>query len=245
MKILKRVLKLIVDILTLIVFLVLLFIIFNKVKSMASGKDYFEVFGYSVFNVATGSMEPAIKQNDVILVHSENEYSLGDVVTFKGEKAYITHRIVNITGSSIVTKGDANNAKDVAITKDDIIGKVIHTYSSLGIWQKVFTTPKTIIMIFITLILFDFAFSYKGIKNKQNVKLVNKLQDISLESANELYEEDKLTKKEIKELNKKTEDVKSGKEVVFDKKEKDFLNYTVRLDLNELQRQIDNKINGE
>ena len=37
--------------------------------------------------------------------------------------------------------------------------------------------------------------------------------------------------------------VKAGEEVKLDKKEKDFLNYTVRLDLNELQKRIDDKIN--
>jgi len=242
---LKKVLKVIIDILTTLVLLVLLIIIFARVKTMFSDKDYFEVFGYSVFSVATGSMEPVIKQNDVILVKSQSEYDVDDIVTFKSDNAYITHRIINKIGDSIVTKGDANNAKDVAITKNDIVGKVIHIYSNLGVWQKVFTTPKIIIMIFVTLILFDFAFSYKGIKNKQNIKMVEKIKDISLKQVNEVSEDQKLTDLEIVELCKKTDAVKNGEEVKFDKKEKEFLNYTIRLDLNELQKQIDSKMNGE
>ncbi len=245
MKGLKKVLKVIIDILTTLVLLVLLIIIFARVKTMFSDKDYFEVFGYSVFSVATGSMEPVIKQNDVILVKSQSEYDVEDIVTFKSDNAYITHRIINKIGDSIVTKGDANNAKDVAITKNDIVGKVIHIYSNLGVWQKVFTTPKIIIMIFVTLILFDFAFSYKGIKNKQNIKMVEKIKDISLKQVNEVSEDQKLTDLEIVELCKKTDAVKNGEEVKFDKKEKEFLNYTIRLDLNELQKQIDSKMNGE
>ena len=245
MKGFKKVLKLIVDILTLIVFLVLLAIIFVKVKTMLSDKDYFEVFGYSVFNVATGSMEPVIKQNDIIIVKTQDDYEIDDIVTFRSEGSYITHRIINKISNSIVTKGDANNAKDVAITKEDIVGKVIHIYSNLGVWQKVFTTPKIIIMIFMTLILFDFAFSYKGIKNKQNVKMVNKIKDISLKQVNEVAEDQKLSDLEIVELCKKTDAVKNGEEVKFDKKEKEFLNYTIRLDLSELQKQIDDKMNGE
>lgn len=245
MKGLKKVLKVIIDILTLFVFLILVVIIFARVKTMFSNKDYFEVFGYSVFSVATGSMEPVIKQNDVILVKSQSDYDVEDIVTFKSDNAYVTHRIINKIGDSIVTKGDANNAKDVAITKDDIVGKVIHIYSNLGVWQKVFTTPKIIIMIFITLMLFDFAFSYKGIKNKQNAKMVDKIKDISLKQVNEVAEEQKLSELEIVELCKKTDAVKNGEEVKFDKKEKEFLNYTIRLDLTELQKQIDNKMNGE
>ena len=118
-------------------------------------------------------------------------------------------------------------------------------FTSLGVWQKVFTTPKIIIMIFVTLILFDLAFSYKGIKNKQNVKMVDKIKDISLKQVNEVAEEQKLSDLEIVELCRKTDAVKKGEEVSFDKKEKEFLNYTIRLDLNELQKQIDDKMNED
>ncbi len=245
MKGLKKFLKVFVDILTTLVFLILLVIIFVRVKTLFSDEEYFEVFGYSIFSVATGSMEPVIKQNDVILVKKQDKYKTDDIITFKSDNAYVTHRIINIIGDSIVTKGDANNAKDVAITQNDIVGKVVKIYSNLGVWQKVFTTPKIIIMIFITLILFDFAFSYKGIRNKQNAKLVDKIEGVSLKQVNETAEEQKLTDLEIVELYKKTDAVKNGEEVKFDKKEKDFLNYTIRLDLSELQKQIDNKMNGE
>ena len=114
-----------VDVLTLAVFLVLILIIVAKVKMMFSGKDYFELFGYSVFTVATGSMEPAIKQNDVIIVKKENEYNVDDITTFISDNAFVTHRIISIKGHEIVTKGDANNAKDAIIKDTDIIGKVI------------------------------------------------------------------------------------------------------------------------
>ena len=210
MKGLKKFLKVFVDILTTLVFLILLVIIFVRVKTLFSDEEYFEVFGYSIFSVATGSMEPVIKQNDVILVKKQDKYKTDDIITFKSDNAYVTHRIINIIGDSIVTKGDANNAKDVAITQNDIVGKVVKIYSNLGVWQKVFTTPKIIIMIFITLILFDFAFSYKGIRNKQNAKLVDKIEGVSLKQVNETAEEQKLTDLEIVELYKKTDAVKNG-----------------------------------
>ena len=70
-----KILKLIVDILTAMVFVVLITIVLFKVKMMVSGKDYFEIFGYSFFTVATGSMEPAISQNDIILVKRSKEYN--------------------------------------------------------------------------------------------------------------------------------------------------------------------------
>ena len=244
-KVLRKILKTIVDVLTLLVFVVLILIILSKVKMMFSGKNYFDFFGYSVFSVATGSMEPTLKQNDVIIIKKSKSYAVDDIVTFKSDDSYITHRIISKRGHDIVTKGDANNTKDVGIKEEDIIGKVIKIYSNAGIWQKVFTTPQIIIMIFVTLILFDFAFSYKGFKQKQNVKIVDKIKDVKLEEVSKNEEAPKMSELEIVELYKKTDMVKNGEDVKFDKKEKEFLNYTVRLDLSELQKQIDNKMNGD
>ena len=53
-----------------------------------------------------------------------------------------------------------------------------------------------------------------------------------------------MTKKEIETLQKKTVMVQNGEDVKFDKKEKEFLNYTIRLDLDELQKEINDKMNG-
>lgn len=245
MSVVKKGLKLLVDILTFLVFLLLIVIIFAKLKMMISGNDYFELAGYSVFSVKTGSMAPSIKQNDVILVKSQDYYEVDDIVTYKEDKSYITHRIISVRGHDIITQGDANNAKDSSITDDMVIGKVVKIYSNLGVWQKVVTTPKIIIMIFVTLMLFDIAFSYKGIKRKQNVKMADRIKDIAFEKILNIDNAPKLTKKEIKVLKEKAERVKKGEDVNFDKKEKQFVNYTIRLDLGELKKEIDSNVNGD
>ena len=245
--VLKKIIKTIVDVLTISVFLVLVLIIVAKVKMMFSGKDYFELFGYSVFTVATGSMEPAISQNDVIIVKKEDEYEVNDITTFISEKAYVTHRIISIKGHEFVTKGDANNAKDAIIQDKDIIGKVVHIIRNGAVWQKVLTSPLTIAMIFATLILFDFAFSYKGNKKKAvlqttaqtQVPLENVLEN--KEVQNVVQEEPKV---ETKELVEKIEEVQEVQEV--QNSDPNFNpDYTVRLDLDELMKQIDNHLNGD
>jgi len=287
----KRVFGIIVDVLTFLVFLVLVLIIFSRVKMMVSGKEYFDVFGYSVFNVATGSMEPVISQNDIIVVKEQRDYELNDIVTFKSDNAYVTHRVISKSGNSYITKGDANNAKDVSIKKDDIIGKVVHVIRQGGVWQQIFTSPTIIIMIFITLMLFDFAFSYKGNKEvvkeeevkvvevkevedeeekvekkkkkKVNIKekldekikvvkakteeLKNKKEEKKKKVKEEKEskkekEEPKLSDKEIVELYKKTQEVK---EDIVENDDDDPFGYTVRLDLSELQKRINEKMNED
>jgi len=245
MSIAKKALKIFIDILTFLVFIILIIIIFAKMKMMFSGNSYFEVAGYSVFSVKTGSMAPTIKQNDVIIVKQQDYYDVDDIITYTDGKNFITHRIISVRGHDIITQGDANNAKDNSITDDAVIGRVVKVYSNMGIWQKVFTTPKIIVMVFVTLILFDIAFSYKGIVKKQNAKIVDRLRDVSFEKILSIDDAPKLTKKEIKALKEKTKKVQKGEDVKFDKKEKQFLNYTIRLDLGELKKEIDSNVNGE
>ena len=68
----KKIVKFFVDFLTFAVFYLLILIILARVKMMITGKDYFEVNGYSVFSVTTGSMAPTINHNDIILVKSKD-----------------------------------------------------------------------------------------------------------------------------------------------------------------------------
>ena len=78
-----------------------------------------------IYNVKTGSMEDKIHVGDYILIFRKKNYQVGDVVTFIRSEGFITHRIIKMEGNRVTTKGDANNAIDEDISKDNIIGKVI------------------------------------------------------------------------------------------------------------------------
>lgn len=246
----KGILKLIVNTLITIVFAVLILIIVAKVSMLVNEKQYFETFGYSFFNVATGSMEPAISQNDIIIVKKTDDYVVGDIVTFEKDGEYITHRIIDIANDIVTTKGDANNTNDVAISKEDIIGEVIHTFKSAGIWQKIFTTPQIIVAIFVTLVLFDFAFSYKG-KNKEEEVRIVQVAPVVLEEEPEDNKKKKNKKKRLVteefsdedtvKLYKKLERIKEEKKEASEPEE----DYTIRLDLTGMQKEIDEKLKKE
>lgn len=242
---LKKVLKLFVNFFTFVVFGILVIVICGKVSMLINKTDYFKLFGYSFFNVSTGSMEPYLKQNDIIVIKEGKEYKENDVVTYRMEDSYVTHRIISIDGDNIITKGDNNNTFDKVIDKSLIIGVLVKVLPGAGIWQKVFTTPSIIVTIFITLILFDFAFSYKGIKKKSLKKKVSKVDNVSLEQVNKSNDEIKLNDNEIKVLYDKIDKIKNDEDIKLDKKENDFLNYTIGLDLNEIRKRIDENINKE
>lgn len=214
----KKVIKFVINFFTVLIFLILLLTIYAKINMITSGKNYFELFGYSFFKVTTGSMDPTIKENDIIIVSTNDTYNVNDIITYRDDANFITHRIIRMDGNTLITKGDANNATDQEVNKSDVIGKVVKIFSGLGIWQSIFTTPKVIVALFVTLILFDFAFSYKGKENKN--------KKIEKEKNEELKNDDKNKKRE--EYNERIEE-----------------DYTIRLDLNAIRKKIDSNIENE
>ena len=67
----------------------------------------------------TGSMLPVLNENSNgirIKVESEDEISIGDIITFKAEEGLIVHRVIEIGEDSdgwfAITKGDNNNVTD-------------------------------------------------------------------------------------------------------------------------------------
>lgn len=213
MKLFKKIIKIVTNTILVLLFILLGLIVFAKAKMLINGNNYFELFGYSIFEVATGSMTPNINQNDIIITKKNSNYEINDVITFSSDNSYITHRIIGINNNEFITKGDANNTVDKPVNIDNVVGKVIKIYPNLGIWKEVLSNPKILVLILVTLILFDVAFSYDNKKVK--VKKLNK--------------EDKLDKEVQKEIKDN-----------IDSLEED---YTIRLDLGMIQKNINDKIN--
>lgn len=156
-KALEKILHVILNVIIVIVGFIVIMVAYNYIQLKVMNKDYTNLFGYTVFEVSTGSMAKTLNVHDVILVKITKEVETGDIITFKQDNEIITHRIMQMNGNELVTKGDANNVEDEVITKDAIIGKVVSIYSELGIWIKVFTEPKVLMSIFITMALIGLA----------------------------------------------------------------------------------------
>ena len=144
-------------------FYIILIVIFVTAFSITSGGD-FSFLGYRVFDVATGSMEPAYAPGDLLIVKkiSPEDINIGDAITFRtsvDEDIFLTHRVVEITkdGSvGFVTKGDNNNAADYFVVPGDaVVGKVIADVKKMGIVLRFlrFTAEKWYIFFPAVLVL--------------------------------------------------------------------------------------------
>lgn len=220
----KKIIRIITDIFMAIVMVAIFFAIYNFIQLNMLDKKYVNVFGYTLFDVASGSMENTIKINDVIVVKLTNDVKEKDIITYKSGEDFITHRIVKMDGDVIVAKGDANNTADNPIDKSLVLGKVVYIIPKMGVWKKVIMTPKVLISVVVTITLFSFAFSLTG-KKKQEKEEKEKLK----EALRELMEEKQ--EKEIKLKNEKEpkqEYTKEETEIL------DILSKTEVLDLSDL-----------
>ena len=119
------------------------------------------ILGYSVLRVTTGSMEPEIPVNSMILVRRTDPGAIreGDVITFFSQEpglegALNTHRVQSIAqryGSLyFTTKGDANALEDQApVTSEALVGKVVFVSAAMGAVLRLLTNP----LVFVPLIL--------------------------------------------------------------------------------------------
>lgn len=123
------------------------------------------VLGYRMFNVASESMVPVYKVNDVIAVKDcdPNTLRIGDDIAYIGKDTglsgkIITHRIINIEdvdgNREITTKGINNDLTDPSISTNQVVGKVIGVVPFISAINKiVMTQAGFFFLIFVPVVL--------------------------------------------------------------------------------------------
>lgn len=97
------------------------------------GVEHPTVFGFTTAVVASGSMSPALEVDDLILIHAQDSYEPGDVITYESGSSLVTHRIVEAVEEGFVTQGDANNAPDLEpVRLENVVGKVVGQIPGAG-----------------------------------------------------------------------------------------------------------------
>ena len=107
-------------------------------------------FGYGVSVVLSGSMEPVLSVNDVVLIHHSDTYEEGDVVVYQTGNELIIHRIIEKNEDFIQTKGDANNAADTPVNIKAVKGKLVGHIPFVGIIVKALKTPFGVMIILVS-----------------------------------------------------------------------------------------------
>ena len=95
-------------------------------------------FGVGMSVVMTGSMEPTLRVNDLVVVKKTSEYNVGDIVVYQQGNQLVIHRIIekNDEEATITTKGDANNIDDGQIPVSAVKGKYSFRVPFVGLIVK-------------------------------------------------------------------------------------------------------------
>lgn len=127
-------------------------------------------FGVGASVVLSGSMEPTLSVNDLIIVKQADTINIDDIVVFQSKNILIVHRVKAIDGDTVITQGDANNVVDEPVNKADIKGKLVCAIPYIGILVNFIKTPIGIIAVLgLTLLLLEKSY-HKQAEN-DNVEL--------------------------------------------------------------------------
>lgn len=124
------------------------------------------VFGYAGARVPTGSMDDDsgdddIEIGDFVIIHAQESYEIGDVVTFYDASANITvtHRVVDIVDTTYYIRGDTTGERDEngrpitegvvtdAVPLENIIGKVVGVIPGFGGFIEFMQKPYGLLIV--------------------------------------------------------------------------------------------------
>ena len=205
-----RIIKLIKNIIcwTLIAVLVFTLVLFFMSRINGSTPS---VFGYSIFRVSSGSMEPELMVGDIILdktVDNPEDLKVGDVITFKSSDygdLLVTHKVIKAPYEEngklmLQTKGIANEVEDKPISVDNVKGIMICKVDYLDTVYNVFLSPwgLLILIALIVIIFFDEIITIvkiltnndKSVKDADDInEIIDRLQAEKLKEQAEMLKE--------------------------------------------------------
>ena len=163
---------------------ILILMIFCIVITQKISKNNKSILGFRIFRVATGSMYPEYKVNDVLLVKETkiSEIKVGDNIAYIGTvngepNSVITHKVIDIETNNegevnIHTKGIANEIEDPIVKEEQIYGVVIKKIYTLSIINKIITSIYGFLLLIVIPLLIKI---YKTIK--QITKITKEKKD--------------------------------------------------------------------
>ncbi len=134
------------------IFIIISFIILSLIFIINNKEIIQEQLPIRLLIIKSNSMYPTLEINDIVIIRKANIYNINDIITYsEGNKTLITHRIIDVVDTGVITKGDNNNIEDGKIIEfQNIKGKTIFIINK--------KYQKTMMILFILLLIFVFFY---------------------------------------------------------------------------------------
>lgn len=110
-------------------------------------------FGIGISVVLSGSMEPALQVNDLVLIRATEACVPGDIVVWQSGRSMTIHRVVRVEGDSVITRGDANNTEDAPVPRGALRGKMVYRIPRFGMAVRALRTPLGVLALLVAALL--------------------------------------------------------------------------------------------
>lgn len=198
-----KTLKIIEKIFIGILIILIIFFGYYILSRLINRNSYSKMFGYYMFEVTSGSMynesEPdSLDVGALVFVkpNKNNEYSVGMTITFKRDtdKNPITHKIIEIDGDMVTTKGiNPANSPDEPFNKQFIIGEVKGVWQGYHKFVSFIKSPFGIVLMIVlgTGLFFGIDFYHKWIKKLEDKEKNLKQEEEQNKEDNQVQEQNK------------------------------------------------------
>lgn len=133
-------------------------------------------FGYGMSVVLSGSMESRLSVDDLVIIKATDSYNVNDIVLYQDGNSLVIHRIIEINGDNVTTKGDANNVADKPIHKDRIKGVLICDIPRLGAVVNIIKQPVSVFIILaVAVLLTELSFRKEKNSNTEELDEIKKM----------------------------------------------------------------------
>lgn len=171
----KSIRKILVKVIYILLLPIILWELIIVIKTIINPNETPDVFGIKTFTIISGSMEPNIYVNDLVIIKEvdKSEIKKGDIISFKINGETITHRVINIETDTnretlYTTQGDSNNIPDYNKIKfENIEGKYIGKIPKIGGIVLALKSKKVLTLVIIGLVLIYILKEKCIVKNKK------------------------------------------------------------------------------
>ena len=149
----KTILSILRGVFLIAVSIVLGFNIYNWNAKSLAGNVLPMPFGYGGAVVLSGSMEPTIAIDELIIVKAEDSYRVGDIVVYQSGNMLVVHRIIAMDAETVTTQGDANNVADAPQPLAQVKGRVIAHIPHVGALVRLLKSPAATVALLAAAVL--------------------------------------------------------------------------------------------